>query len=193
MHGKSFFILTGDAKGVHTEHGMARPSANGKFPFVPAPLFLPVSVRGLNFSRDFILNYFSHKNKMDDEKLTAVVRSRPCIYEKADKNHFNHDITAACWENMARELGAECKSLNQYLCNTCTQKWYRMYTVYLQDFDRPAAKRQNLKGRVTHSPSGWRHRNRCRKGQTHTPASQSRSDQAKVWSDSGFACTPAGA
>ena len=55
VHGKSLFILTGDAKGVHTEHGTSRPSSDGNFPFVPAQLLFPsVRVKGHNFPRVLI-------------------------------------------------------------------------------------------------------------------------------------------
>ncbi|XP_041356382.1 uncharacterized protein LOC121373710 [Gigantopelta aegis] len=52
---------------------------------------------------------------MDDETLIAAVRSRPCIYEKSDKNHCNRDVIAAAWEDVAKEVGTcvtatECKS-----------------------------------------------------------------------------------
>ena len=42
---------------------------------------------------------------MDNEKLTASVRSRSFIYTKSDKNHSNRDIISAAWDNIAREVG----------------------------------------------------------------------------------------
>lgn len=61
---------TVNARGVH---GTSQRSTNEKFPFMSAQFFFPsISVRGLNFSHDFILNYFSYKN--NEEQCELLLR-----------------------------------------------------------------------------------------------------------------------